>query len=250
MDAVLYLEGSGRGDGETESIRILRAAKNRFGSSSEVGVYSMNTAAGITGGGGRLVPITDPSSLFLSTRMDDEDVVGCAVSVVLEGLRPMTVEVQALASDIVGGAGSYGRRVVDGINMSEIAHELVDLSSCLPGSIISFSRHFLHPHPLLPVPPLHLDLRPQVGFFSSSPCYKNGIVLDSIGKMSMSTWLAVCRSEKNRSEGTGKQAIWTCQWRSHSCHLSQIFRLEVILHSAGRWVCWGSFEASQESTRE
>ena len=139
MDAVLYLEGSGRGDGETESIRILRAAKNRFGSSSEVGVYSMNTAAGITGGGGRLLPITDPSSLFLSTRMDDEDVVGCAVSVVLEGLRPMTVEVQALASDIVGGAGSYGRRVVDGINMSEIAHELTCWpSSCLPGSIIYF----------------------------------------------------------------------------------------------------------------
>ena len=199
MDAVLYLEGSGRGDGETESIRILRAAKNRFGSSSEVGVYSMNTAAGITGGGGRLCPISDPSSLFLSTRMDDEDVVGCAVSVVLEGLRPMTVEVQALASDIVGGAGSYGRRVVDGINMSEIAHELTCWpSSCLPGSIIS------HPHPLLPVPPLYFDLCPQVDSFSSSPCYKNGIVLDSIGKMSMSTWLAVCRSEKNRSEGTGR----------------------------------------------
>ena len=205
MDAVLYLEGSGRGDGETDSIRILRAAKNRFGSSSEVGVYSMNTAAGITGGGGRLLPITDPSSLFLSTRMDDEDVVGCAVSVVLEGLRPMTVEVQALASDIVGGAGSYGRRVVDGINMSEIAHECFGLLlACLGQLFISFSRLFLHPHPLLPVPPLYFDLCPQVDSFSSSPCYKNGIVLDSIGKMSMSTWLAVCRSEKNRSEGTGR----------------------------------------------
>ena len=72
------------------------------------------------GGGGRLIPVTDPSSLFLSTRMDDQDVVGCAVSVVLEGVRPMTVEVQALASDATGGPGSYGRRVVDGINISRL----------------------------------------------------------------------------------------------------------------------------------
>lgn len=72
------------------------------------------------GGGGRLIPVTDPSSLFLSTRMDDQDVVGCAVSVVLEGVRPMTVEVQALASDVGGGPGSYGRRVVDGINISRL----------------------------------------------------------------------------------------------------------------------------------
>ena len=113
------MEGSGRGEGEAESIRILRAAKNRFGSSDEVGVYQMSTGGGI-GGGGRLVPVTDPSSLFLSTRMDDQDVVGCAVSVVLEGVRPMTVEVQALASDVGGGPGSYGRRVVDGINISRL----------------------------------------------------------------------------------------------------------------------------------
>lgn len=72
------------------------------------------------GGGGRLIPVTDPSSLFLSTRMDDQDVVGCAVSVVLEGVRPMTVEVQALASDAGSGPGSYGRRVVDGINISRL----------------------------------------------------------------------------------------------------------------------------------
>ena len=113
------MEGSGRGEGEAESIRILRAAKNRFGSSDEVGVYQMSTGGGM-GGGGRLVPVTDPSSLFLSTRMDDQDVVGCAVSVVLEGVRPMTVEVQALASDVGGGPGSYGRRVVDGINISRL----------------------------------------------------------------------------------------------------------------------------------
>ena len=119
VDAVLYLEGCGRGDGEAESIRILRAAKNRFGSSSEVGVYQMSTGGGM-GGGGRLVPVTDPSSLFLSTRMDDQDVVGCAVSVVLEGVRPMTVEVQALASDVAGGQGSFGRRVVDGVNISRL----------------------------------------------------------------------------------------------------------------------------------
>jgi len=54
-------------------------------------VYKMAT-------GGRLVPVTDPSSLFLAERVDVEDRVGCAVSLMVEGLRPMAVEVQALVS--------------------------------------------------------------------------------------------------------------------------------------------------------
>jgi DNA repair protein RadA/Sms len=82
VDCVLYLEGSH--DGNMSSLRVLRAAKNRFGSSEEVGVYQMES-----GQNGRLIPITDPSSYFLATRQDSSDVVGCSISIVLEGVRSM-----------------------------------------------------------------------------------------------------------------------------------------------------------------
>jgi DNA repair protein RadA/Sms len=131
VDCVLYLEGGallgagggggggadrGSGDGGgggISSLRVLRAAKNRFGSSEEVGVYEMGRA-------GRLIPISDPSSFFLSTRQDNTDAEGCAISVVLEGIRSMTVEVQALVAWSAGSAGYSGRRIVDGISNSRL----------------------------------------------------------------------------------------------------------------------------------
>lgn len=87
VDVILYLEGSTLGGGT--NLRMLRASKNRFGSSDEVGVYSSSNR-----NGGRLLPVSDPSSLLLANRIDSEDVEGCAISLVLEGIRPMTVEVQ------------------------------------------------------------------------------------------------------------------------------------------------------------
>ena len=103
VDCVLYLEG---GDHRTiggVNLRMLRAAKNRFGSADELGVYEMTS--------GRLMPVSDPSSLFLSTRIDSEDSEGCSVSIVLEGLRAMTVEIQALVTPNMEGKG---RRTVNG----------------------------------------------------------------------------------------------------------------------------------------
>ena len=127
VDSVLYLEGGallgaggggghergGDGGGGISSLRVLRAAKNRFGSSEEVGVYEMGRA-------GRLIPISDPSSFFLSTRLDNADAEGCAISVVLEGIRAMTVEVQALVAWSAGSAGYSGRRIVDGVSNSRL----------------------------------------------------------------------------------------------------------------------------------
>ena len=123
VDCVLYLEGGGllggsagsgaESGGGVSSLRVLRAAKNRFGSSEEVGVYEM-------GRGGRLIPISDPSSFFLSTRLDNADAEGCAISVVLEGIRSMTVEVQALVAWSAGSGGYSGRRIVDGISNSRL----------------------------------------------------------------------------------------------------------------------------------
>lgn len=105
------LLGAGSGGGGMSSLRVLRAAKNRFGSSEEVGVYEMDGRRS-----GRLVPISDPSSFFLSTRLDNVDSEGCAISVVLEGIRSMTVEVQALVAWSAGSGAYGGRRIVDGIS--------------------------------------------------------------------------------------------------------------------------------------
>jgi DNA repair protein RadA/Sms len=83
VDTVLYFEGE-RG----HQFRILRAVKNRFGPTDEIGVFEM------TGGG--LAEVSNPSQLFLSDR--DEPVSGAAVFAGMEGSRPMLVEIQALVA--------------------------------------------------------------------------------------------------------------------------------------------------------
>lgn len=84
VDTVLYFEGE-RG----HQFRILRAVKNRFGGTDEIGVFEM------TGGG--LTEVTNPSSIFLSE--NSEKVSGSAVFAGIEGSRPLLVEVQALVAD-------------------------------------------------------------------------------------------------------------------------------------------------------
>ena len=83
VDTVLYFEGD-----RHQHHRIVRAVKNRFGAVSEMGVFEM------TGNG--LVPVANPSALFLSERLAGSP--GSAVVATLEGSRPMLVEVQALVS--------------------------------------------------------------------------------------------------------------------------------------------------------
>lgn len=88
VDTVLYFEGR-----HGMPFRILRAVKNRFGSTDEIGVFEMRTKG--------LVEIPDPSRIFLSER--PEDASGSAVVCTFEGSRPLLVEVQALVSP-----NSYG----------------------------------------------------------------------------------------------------------------------------------------------
>lgn len=83
VDTVLYFEGEGTGDH-----RILRATKNRFGSVDEIGVFRM-TEDGLIGVG-------NPSALFLGDR--EGRASGSAITALLEGTRPVLVEVQALAA--------------------------------------------------------------------------------------------------------------------------------------------------------
>lgn len=97
-DTVLYFEGEASHD-----YRVLRAVKNRFGSVDEVGVFEM-TATG-------LLPVPNPSATFLAGR--DSTVPGSAVTAVIEGSRPMLVEIQALT--VKSGFGTP-QRVATGLD--------------------------------------------------------------------------------------------------------------------------------------
>ena len=103
VDTVLYFEGE-----STLDHRILRAVKNRFGSVDEIGVFEM------TGAG--LAPVVDPAAAFLEGRTSG--VSGSAVTALLEGTRPMLVEIQALASK--SGFGTP-QRVATGLDQRRLA---------------------------------------------------------------------------------------------------------------------------------
>ncbi len=83
VDTVLYFEGEGSLDH-----RVLRATKNRFGGVDEIGVFRMTEHG--------LDPVANPSALFLGDR--DESTSGSAVTALMEGTRPLLVEIQALAT--------------------------------------------------------------------------------------------------------------------------------------------------------
>lgn len=103
VDTVFYFEGE-RG----HQFRILRAVKNRFGPTDEIGIFEMSQYG--------LAPASEPSALFLTT--DGEDTGGSAVFAAMEGSRPVLAEVQALV-----GPSAYGtpRRSVVGWDNNRLA---------------------------------------------------------------------------------------------------------------------------------
>lgn len=102
VDVVLYFEAA-----EYGALRLLRATKNRFGATDEVGVFEM------TGAG--LASIENPSAAFLDR--DAGQASGCAVTAVIEGSRPLALEVQALA---VSSSLAVPRRVSSGIENARL----------------------------------------------------------------------------------------------------------------------------------
>jgi len=103
VDTVLYFEGD-----RFSTYRILRAVKNRFGSTNEIGVFEMSPAG--------LKEVVNPSEIFLSER--PQDVSGSVVVSVLEGSRPILVEIQALVSK--SGFG-YARRRAEGFDYNRLS---------------------------------------------------------------------------------------------------------------------------------
>ena len=102
VDAVLYLEGDPFGQ-----YRLLRGVKNRFGATSEVGVFEMR--------GSGLAQVSNPSEAFLEERVINAP--GSAIAITMEGTRPLLVELQALTSPSAFG---NPRRTPNGIDMNRL----------------------------------------------------------------------------------------------------------------------------------
>lgn len=102
VDTVLYLEGD-----PFHTYRLLRSVKNRFGATSEVGVFEMQEKG--------MIEVANPSEVFLAERM--VNVPGSTIAIVMEGTRPLLVEIQALATHT-----SFGnpRRTVNGLDYNRL----------------------------------------------------------------------------------------------------------------------------------
>jgi DNA repair protein RadA/Sms len=101
VDVVLYLEGE-----SSQQLRILRAVKNRFGDISETGIFAMEEQG--------MQEVTNPSGFLLAERVHAP---GSVLSAVLEGSRPMLIEVQALTTPSVFG---YPRRTASGFDLNRL----------------------------------------------------------------------------------------------------------------------------------
>ena len=102
VDTVLYLEGD-----RFQAYRLLRSVKNRFGATSEVGVFEMRE--------GGLEEVTNPSEAFLAERMINA--AGSAIAVTMEGTRPILVEIQGLTSPTQFG---NARRTANGVDFNRL----------------------------------------------------------------------------------------------------------------------------------
>lgn len=102
VDTVLYLEGD-----RFQSYRLLRSVKNRFGATSEVGVFEMRERG--------MAEIANPSEAFLAERMVNAP--GSAIAVTMEGTRPLLVEIQGLTSPTSFG---NARRTPNGVDFNRL----------------------------------------------------------------------------------------------------------------------------------
>lgn len=103
VDTVLYFEGE-----QHKQYRLLRATKNRFGSTNEIGIFEMKESG--------LAEVANPSELFLSERPTNAP--GSVVTAIMEGSRPLLVEVQALVAPT---KMAYPSRKVTGVDLSRCA---------------------------------------------------------------------------------------------------------------------------------
>ena len=125
VDAVLYFEGE-----RQHSYRILRAVKNRFGSTNEIGVFTMTEDG--------LQEVINPSELFLAERSQAGP--GSVVTAIVEGSRPLLVEIQAL---VAKSTFQNPRRLASGFDQNRMAMLMAVLEKRL-GLSIGFSDAYIN----------------------------------------------------------------------------------------------------------
>ncbi|CAI3406687.1 DNA repair protein RadA [Enterococcus cecorum] len=103
VDTVLYFEGE-----RQQSFRILRAVKNRFGSTNEIGIFEMHEDG--------LHEVINPSQVFLEERL--QGATGSAIVVTMEGTRPLLVEIQALITPTMFG---NAKRTTTGLDFNRVS---------------------------------------------------------------------------------------------------------------------------------
>jgi DNA repair protein RadA/Sms len=125
VDTVLSFDGD-----RDHSLRLLRATKHRFGSTQELGVFSMEHTG--------LAPVTDPSGVFLADRRPG--VAGSVVVPVLDGHRPLLVELQAL---VVDGRTAVPRRSVSGVDPGRVGLLMAVLERRVQLSVLHLETYAL-----------------------------------------------------------------------------------------------------------
>ena len=165
VDCVLYFEGE-----QQNAYRILRAAKNRFGSTNEIGVFEMSTTG--------LTEVENPSAALLSGR--PAGVPGTCITAVMEGMRPILAEVQALVSQSVFGTP---RRTSSGIDYNRAALLLAVLEK-RAGMLLGNQDAYINVVGGLRIEEPAVDLATAIALassFTDRPVRENTVVFGEVG---------------------------------------------------------------------
>lgn len=165
VDTVLQFEGE-----RTHAYRVLRAIKNRFGSTNEIGIFEM------TGAG--LIEVANPSSVFISQR--NRSVSGSAVSASIEGSRPILIEVQAL---VTSSGYSVPQRTTTGFDYKRLAILIAVLEKKV-GLNLSRQDVFLNIAGGIRIEEPSIDLAAAMSIYSSfrnTPVGSDTIVIGEVG---------------------------------------------------------------------
>ncbi len=191
VDTVLYFEGD-----RHASYRILRGVKNRFGASGEIAVFEML--------GSGLKEIPNPSAYMLSGR--PENASGSVISCIMEGTRPLLLEVQAL---LAPSAYGQGRRTATGVDHNRVALLLAVLEKRLSLGLSDFDA-FVNVTGGLKLSDPALDLAVVMALYSS---HKNKSVPDNLmvfGEVGLSGEVRSVQLAKERVQEAARLGFTAC----------------------------------------
>lgn len=218
VDCVLYFEGE-----QHRSYRIIRAIKNRFGSTNEIGVFEMAS--------GGLVEIPNPSLALLSGRPEGE--AGSCILCTMEGTRPVLAEVQALAAST-----SFGnpRRMTTGVDLSRTLMLLAVMEKRLGIHISSYDVYVNVVGGLKMVEPA-VDMGILLAIASSfrNRPLDSGLVV--IGEVGLAGELRSCNFLENRISEAEKLGFTKCLIpAANSEKMKKFNKIEVCAYSNIRQV--------------